>query len=338
MLGCHEFCGYYEWTFHFVRQRWGQAAVERLWAEAIGGESQQYYAQAAREAGLAGLYRTWVKTGRDESCDWTFTLDQQRNVLRWDMRNCPSKGFLLAHGMNADEDYCNHCMGWMIPLLGEVGVEVSEHEHNHQGQCWGAVRMADRPAEPLSVDVDIRQDPRWNFGYVERWEHNRQQPVAPCISAACDPCQVLKEWFAPVDHLLVIICTQSAAISWRDASQSRAGLIEASVYACHGDLGLRPAAVLIGHEGHDLPALAKRWKAAPADRRPLLVHPYLPACQSLDFSACGLPRPLPLLPLLIRTGQYVHRPGTVGPSPEALLLALARALAKPFVVVLEQSL
>ncbi len=47
MLGCQDFCGYYDWTFHFVRRSWGQEAVRQLWAEAIGGDSQQHYAQSA---------------------------------------------------------------------------------------------------------------------------------------------------------------------------------------------------------------------------------------------------------------------------------------------------
>jgi hypothetical protein len=50
----------------------------------------------------------------------------------------------------------------------------------------------------------------------------------------------------------------------------------------------------------------------------------------VDFLAAGLPRPLPILPLLIRTGCYVHQPGGPEPSLQALLVALAQALGKPF--------
>jgi hypothetical protein len=38
MLGCRDFCGYYDWSFHYVRRRWGPAALELLWRQAIGGD------------------------------------------------------------------------------------------------------------------------------------------------------------------------------------------------------------------------------------------------------------------------------------------------------------
>jgi hypothetical protein len=128
MLGCQDFCGYYDWSFHHVRRRFGQAAVELLWREAIGGDSQKHYSDPAAETGLGALYKAWVNTGEDEQCDWTFTLDEEKNVLRWDMRECPSKGFLVKNDLQADEDYCNHCMGWIIPMLEGIGAEIVEHE------------------------------------------------------------------------------------------------------------------------------------------------------------------------------------------------------------------
>jgi len=324
MLGCHEFCGYYEWTFHYVRRHWGQAGVARLWAEAIGGESQRHYTEAARQAGLAGLYRTWVKTGEDETCDWTFTLDEAHNVLRWDMRRCPSKGFLLAHDLNADEDYCDHCAGWMIPLLEQVGVEVLEHEHNHCGQCWGNMRMKDRPSQPLDVESDIRYDPRWNLGYLDRWEYNRKQPPRPDMGDATDPCDLLAAWFARAGRL-VVVSEGEALDPLPDRFRGAAGLMTDRTYLARGDLGLDPLGVLIGSEGRDLDALSKRFAGTPAARRPLLLHAYLPRAPMLDFISHGLPRPLPILPLLIRAGKYVHHPGGPEPIPAALLASLAEA-------------
>lgn len=332
MLGCHDFCGHYEWTFHYVRRTFGQEALRALWAEAIGGESQRHYAEAALRAGLRGLYETWTKTGEDESCDWTFTLDEARNCLRWDMRRCPSKGFLIANDLNADEDYCDHCMGWTVPLLSAVGVEVWQHEHNHMGQCWGAMGLKNGPCDPPPVPCDIRDDAQWKTGYVERWLRDVKQPLLPDRGDACDPCQIVLDWFVPADRLTVVFA-EPAAARLPGALLAGGGLLSDRAYACGGDFGLRPALVLIGHQDVDLPRVARTFLAAPEDRRPLLVHPYLPGRAAVDFTALGLPRPLPLLPLLIRTRQYTHEPGGPEPTPQSLLAALARALGRPFTIM-----
>jgi hypothetical protein len=302
MLGCQDFCGYYEWTFHFVRRNWGQAGVESLWREAIGGESQRHYADAAAESGLRGLCRTWGGTGEDEHCDWTFTLDEDKNVLRWDMRECPSKGFLIGHDLNADEDYCNHCMGWIIPMLESVGAEIVEHEHNHCGQCWATMRMKDRPSGPLHVERDIRNDPRWRHGYLDRWANSRPLPL--------DPCEALEAWFRSVVGQVANLRSIVTDAAYNDPRQCPA----------------EPAAVFIGCPPANLATTAARYASTTAGRRPVLLHAYLPGVPAVDFPATGLPRPLPILPLLIRTNQYTHRPGGPHPTTEQFLGWLMAAL------------
>ena len=317
MLGCQDFCGHYEWTFHHVRRTWGQAAVALLWDEAIGRDSQQHYAQAAAANGLRGLFDTWTKTGEDEHCNWTFTLDESRNVLRSDMRECPSKGFLTAHDLNADEDYCDHCMGWVIPMLESVGGEVLEHEHNHCGQCWFTLRAKGRMSLPRQVDVDIRKDPRWNHGYLDRWAHNLRVPLMPSISATSDPCELLEAWFRAV---------RMAAL--QEASSGRELLVTDEVYNDRQRCPVEPRGVVVGFPPADLSLTAARYHAAPAADRPLLLHAFFPSATPVDFVSLRLPRPVPILPLLIRKQVYAHQPGGPHPSTAAQRDLLQEALSK----------
>ncbi len=329
MLGCQDFCGYYDWTFHYVRRRWGREALEGLLREAIGGESQRHYAEAGARAGLRGLYDTWTKTGQDEHCDWTFTLDEEKNVLRCDMRRCPSKGFLIEHDLNADEDYCNHCAGWMIPMLESVGAELLEHEHNHCGQCWMVIRMKDRPSDPLAVDVDIRSDPRWRRGYLDRWKHGQPRPLLPSACESNDSCDVLTSWFARHPDLAVFdgdpSCLSDITAPARAGSLA-AVLTTGATYADSRRCPVNPAGILLEHDASALPAVASRFLATAEGERPLLMHPFLPASPAIDFIAFGLPRPVPILPFLIRAGLYTHRPGGPSPEPQAWLILLAAAL------------
>jgi hypothetical protein len=308
MLGCQDFCGYYDWSFHYVRRTWGQAAVEALWQKAIGEDSQRHYRDPAVANGLRALYNVWTNTGRDEHCDWTFTLDEQRNFLRWDMRECPSKGFLIKNDLNADEDYCNHCMGWIIPMLESIGAEIVEHEHNHCGQCWATMRMKNRPSDLIQLDVDIRNDPRWQPGYLDRWSHSQPLPLQPEKSPASDSCELLEFWFRGLNAALQTFLVSDENYNDRQRCPTE------------------PRGVLIGTPPADLTATASRYNSSKESERPLLMHAFLPGVPFVDFLAAGLPRPVPILPLLIRKGKYVHRPGNPLPTAEGFLQLLAAAL------------
>ena len=188
-------------------------------------------------------------------------------------------------------------------------------------------------------------DPRWNCGYLDRWEENRKQPWLPGVSGALDPCQLLAQWFAGCDRLVVVAehpddqkrqapcAVQGSRVPQKSLAQERSdascgALLTDLDYVRGLDAGFDALAVLIGHESACLNELAAKYHAAAHERRPLLVHPYLPGRPALDLTAVGLPRPVPILPLLIRTGRYVHRPGAADPDPRTLLRALAAALGK----------
>jgi hypothetical protein len=355
MLGCQDFCGHYDWTFHYIRRRFGQQAVIDLWADAIGHDSQQHYEKAGAADGLRGLYRVWVQTGEDEKCDWTFTLDESKNVLRLDMRECPSKGFLIKNDLNADEDYCDHCAGWTGPMLEKVGMEIASHEHNHAGQCWWEMRRKDTPFTPLNLDIDIRKDARWNRGFVERWHGGVKQPLLsksqtdvhsekvpganpgklPGTGGAVDSCDVLRDWFGCVNDLLVLGRGPGAAdergrglIETYLASPQRGVVVTDPTYATRDVFADEPLAVLIGDQSKALSGVADRFLATPPERRPLLMHMFLPGVPMQDFVSLGLPRPVPILPLLIRAGLYTHRPNEAYPTTGVFLALLAVALGK----------
>jgi len=81
------------------------------------------------------------------------------------MHDCPSKGFLVRNGLEQYPDYCDHCIGWIGPMMQDAGF-VIDHEHNHRGQCWWEFRAAtanDPVAAPGEVSGrhDVRLRPDW---------------------------------------------------------------------------------------------------------------------------------------------------------------------------------
>ena len=161
MLGVQDFIGYYDWTFEYLRRKHGEEAVRKYWLEAIALDSQQHARRLIVEKGSDGMQEYWAHTLEMEEAGYTF--DRSADYFRIDMFDCPSKGHLIRRGLQAYHDYCEHCIGWIKPIMEEAGFLV-DHEHNHAGQCYWEMHRAgdelDAPP-PLRGSHDVRNLPNW---------------------------------------------------------------------------------------------------------------------------------------------------------------------------------
>lgn len=164
MIGVYDFCGHYDWTFEWLRQTGGESLLRQYWEEAVCRDAQQHAAALIGREGFAGMARYWGHTLEHEGAGYHTTAAE--GVFRIDMEACPSKGFLVRNGLSEYHDYCDHCMGWIGPMLKQAGF-VEDHEHNHCGQCWWELRRASDPSPPsapggLAGPHDVRLRAEWN--------------------------------------------------------------------------------------------------------------------------------------------------------------------------------
>ena len=172
MIGCYDFCGHYEWTFQWLHELGGHDLVRRYWDEAIHLDSQQHAAALITGKGFAGMDEYWGHTLGEEGGVWEVT--QKEDAFRIDMHACPSKGFLIRNDLKQYPDYCDHCLGWIGPLMKKAGFVVN-HEHNHCGQCWWEMRKAGNPTlasktGELSGDQDVRLRDDWKQPTTDHYE------------------------------------------------------------------------------------------------------------------------------------------------------------------------
>jgi len=165
MIGCYDFCGHYEWTFAWLERQGGPRLVRDYWVEAISRDSQRHACELIGREGFSGMAKYWGHTLAEESPELGFAITEKPGVFRIDLHDCPSKGFLLRNGLQQYSDYCDHCMGWVGPMMREAGF-VIDHEHNHCGQCWWEMRRKGATgglAPPGSVAgaKDVRLLPHW---------------------------------------------------------------------------------------------------------------------------------------------------------------------------------
>lgn len=161
MIGVQDFIGYYDWTFEYFRRKHGEQAVQKYWLEAIALDSQQHARKLILEKGFDGMHEYWAHTLEMEEAGYTF--DRGEGYFRTDMFDCPSKGHLIERGLEAYHDYCEHCMGWIKPIMKEAGYVIN-HEHNHAGQCWWEMHKAEDRLEqppPLRGPDDARNLENW---------------------------------------------------------------------------------------------------------------------------------------------------------------------------------
>jgi hypothetical protein len=177
MIGCYDFCGHYDWTFDWLERTGGHPLVRDYWNEAINHDSQRHAHELISREGFGGMAKYWGHTLAEESPDLGFSITEAPGVFRIDMHTCPSKGFLLRNGLQSYRDYCDHCIGWIGPMMRETGF-VIDHEHNHRGQCWWEMRKAGSSDEPSAVgDVpankDVRLLPGWKPAGVKLDGYNK---------------------------------------------------------------------------------------------------------------------------------------------------------------------
>ena len=163
MIGAYDFCGHYEWTFGWLEKEGGHALVRHYWEEAIAKDSQQHAATTIVSGGIEGMKKYWHHTLDEEAAGYAMTAHE--DVLRIDMHACPSKGFLIRNKLVQYRDYCDHCMGWIGPVMQQAGFVV-DHEHNHRGQCWWEMRPAGtagghQPPGSVAGNKDVRLRPDW---------------------------------------------------------------------------------------------------------------------------------------------------------------------------------
>ena len=163
MLGVYDFCGHYEWTFAWLEKRNGEKLLHEYWDQAIHHDSQRHAAKLILKKGILGMKEYWGHSLSQEAAGYKTTTTEK--VFRIDIHDCPSKGFLIRNKLEQHTDYCDHCIGWIGPMLQRAGFTI-DHQHNHCGQCWWEIRRQTDESKPssageLAKENDVRLFPDW---------------------------------------------------------------------------------------------------------------------------------------------------------------------------------
>ncbi len=115
MIPSDHFVRFYNEVFKFLDRRGG---LEPYYRE-ISKHQELHCLALFREKGLQGMYDYWEHIRIEENCDLSLELHPVRMVLT--MHKCPSLSKVTDNDAGPCEKYCDHCPGWVIPLLEKAG-------------------------------------------------------------------------------------------------------------------------------------------------------------------------------------------------------------------------
>lgn len=120
MIPSDHFQRFYNEVFKFLEGQ-GEAALEAYWLE-ISKNQERHTLDLFRQEGFAGMEAYWTQIRHEENCELEIDRDDEKFELR--MTKCPSLGKVLDSDAAPMGRYCDHCAGWIGPIMDKLGYHL----------------------------------------------------------------------------------------------------------------------------------------------------------------------------------------------------------------------
>ena len=116
MIPSDHFVRFYNEVFKFLDEK---NDLEEYYSH-ISTHQEFHCLELFKKRGLQGVYDYYLKIRKEENCD--LNLDFRGHELTFFMRKCPSLSKALNNDAGVCPKYCDHCNGWLAPLLVKAGL------------------------------------------------------------------------------------------------------------------------------------------------------------------------------------------------------------------------
>jgi hypothetical protein len=122
MIPSDHFVRYYNEVFKALDER-GHEHLVGYW-RMLGELQTAELAQSFRTGGLQACHDYWARILREENCGGQLTLTEDYFEFRMD--RCPSLAKVLDNDAAPSPLYCDHCAGWVQPVMDAAGLYAVE--------------------------------------------------------------------------------------------------------------------------------------------------------------------------------------------------------------------
>lgn len=132
MIPSDHFVRYYNEVFKSMEEL-GHDHLQGYW-RSLGELQKRELAEPFRTGGLQACYDYWARILKEENCVGRLSLTQDYFEFR--MERCPSLSKVLDNDATPSAFYCDHCMGWVGPVMDEAGLyAVLDMESRSEPHC-----------------------------------------------------------------------------------------------------------------------------------------------------------------------------------------------------------
>lgn len=133
MIPSDHFVRFYNEVFKFLAKQPGNA-LEEYWLT-ISSHQELHLSDLLKEKGMYGLKEYYDKIFEEENCD----AECSATETHFDafMHKCPSLTKAIDNDAGQMPRYCDHCPGWINPLMRKIGffpvfdIESRQEPHCH---------------------------------------------------------------------------------------------------------------------------------------------------------------------------------------------------------------
>lgn len=120
MIPSDHFPRFYNEVFKFLESQ-SEDDLQAYWL-AISVNQERFTLDLFRQKGLAGMEEYWLRIRDEENCD--LDIDRTDDMLELRMNACPSLGKVLDNDAEPMSRYCDHCAGWIGPIMDKLGYHL----------------------------------------------------------------------------------------------------------------------------------------------------------------------------------------------------------------------
>ena len=161
MIPSDHFVRFYNEVFKALQERGDQHLVA-FWRE-LGRLQATELAKRFQEGGLLACREYWEQIVKEENCLADLSLTDDYFEFR--MLQCPSLSKAMDNDAATCAYYCDHCMGWIQPVMEEAGLHVAyDIESRTEPHCVFRVYKDQDKAAAFRKQARLPADPYHLFG------------------------------------------------------------------------------------------------------------------------------------------------------------------------------